>query len=246
VTFGVISNCPGGRLWEYQFDISPPRLLQPGTHWVSVYGTVETGSTGESYQVSAGEGAVQSNPYRVRQAPFGVWLDGGPYHGDISRDLALDIDGVCANDSDGDGVADSLDNCPYEPNPTQSDLGGLGAAPPDGIGDACQCGDVNNNGTVTSSDVTVLKRALLNLNPAFSVGGNAACTAAGVPAACCSGVGTGSCNPGLGAAGLSKCNVAATPTPGVAGCTSSDATVISRALLSLSPGIAQGCDAAQP
>jgi cysteine-rich repeat protein len=150
-------------------------------------------------------------------------------------------------DSDGDGVADSVDNCPYEPNPTQSDVGGLGAAPPDGIGDACQCGDVNGSGTVTGSDATVLSRAVLNLSPAFSVGGNAACTAAGVPATCCTGPGTGSCDPGLGAAGLAKCNVDATPTPGVAGCTSIDAIVISRALLNLSsPGIAQGCDAAQP
>ncbi len=149
-------------------------------------------------------------------------------------------------DADGDGVADSADNCPYAPNPTQSDVGGLGAAPPDGIGDACQCGDVNDSGTITSSDATVLARALSNLSPAFSVGGNTACTAAGAPTPCCTGPGTGSCDPGLGAAGLAKCNVAATPTPGVAGCTSSDATVISRALSTLSPGIAQGCDAAQP
>jgi hypothetical protein len=150
-------------------------------------------------------------------------------------------------DADGDGVANSSDNCPYEPNPTQSDVGGIGAAAPDGIGDACQCGDVNDSGTVTGSDATVLSRAVLNLSPAFSVGGNAACTAAGVPATCCTGPGTGSCDPGLGAAGLAKCNVDATPTPGVAGCTSIDAIVISRALLNLSsPGIAQGCDAAQP
>ena len=149
-------------------------------------------------------------------------------------------------DSDGDGVADSSDNCPYEPNPTQSDVGGIGTAGPDGLGDACQCGDVNNDGTVTSSDATVLSRALINLSPAFSVGGNAVCTGGGTPVSCCSGPGTGSCDPGLGVAGLSKCNVAATPTPGVAGCTSSDATVVSRALVSLAPGIAQGCDAAQP
>ena len=123
-------------------------------------------------------------------------------------------------DSDGDGVADSLDNCQYEPNPTQSDVGGLGAAPPDGIGDACQCGDTDNSGTVTATDATVLNRALVGLSPAFSV-------------------------PGLGA-GLGKCNVAATPTPGVPGCTATDATVISRALIGLTPGIQQGCDAAQP
>jgi hypothetical protein len=38
---------------------------------------------------------------------------------------------TCIQDADGDGVQDSLDNCPNTPNPTQSDLDG------DGRGDAC-------------------------------------------------------------------------------------------------------------
>jgi hypothetical protein len=131
--------------------------------------------------------------------------------------------GTCtppAPDTDGDGVLDSVDNCKYEPNAAQTDSGGINTSVPDGIGDACQCGDTNNDGKVTSTDVTVLKRALAGLSPAFSV-------------------------PGLGV-GLGKCNVAATATPGAAGCTATDATVISRALAGLTPGIFQGCDAAQP
>ncbi len=186
------------------------------------------------------------------RSPALVCDDGEDNDNDLLIDFPADpgctspLDMTEYADADGDEVPDSSDNCPYEPNPTQSDVGGLGAAPPDGIGDACQCGDVNDSGTITSSDVTILRRALGNLSPAFSVGGNAACTAAGTPAPCCTGPGTGSCDPGLGAAGLAKCNVAATPTPGMAGCTASDATVISRALGTLSPGIAQGCDAAQP
>jgi hypothetical protein len=165
--------------------------------------------------------------------PFGAagatidLTDGIGFDGTITVNTANDPNGgqvqsiyTYSLDSDGDGASDSVDNCKYEPNPTQSDVGGLGAAPPDGIGDACQCGDTNNSGTVTATDATVLKRALLGLSPYFSV-------AAMGP-------------------GLAKCNVAATVTPGVAGCTSTDATVISRALLSLSPGINQGCDAAQP
>jgi hypothetical protein len=127
--------------------------------------------------------------------------------------------GQVYTDSDGDLVTDSLDNCPYEPNPTQADSGGINTAVPDGIGDACQCGDTNNDGKVTATDATVLKRALLGLSPYFSV--------AALP-------------------GLNKCNVGTTVVPGVAGCTTSDATVISRAILSLSPGIAQTCDAAAP
>jgi hypothetical protein len=118
----------------------------------------------------------------------------------------------------------AAENCQYEPNSTQTDTGGLGAAPPDGIGDACQCGDTNNSGTVTATDATVLSRAILGLSPYFSV-------ASGL---------------GGGGPGLNKCNVGVTVVPGVAGCTSSDATVISRALLTLPPGIAQNCDAAAP
>ncbi len=36
-------------------------------------------------------------------------------------------------DSDGDGVIDSLDNCPLVYNPSQADSDG------DGVGDACEC-----------------------------------------------------------------------------------------------------------
>src|SRR5271154_5753214 len=36
-----------------------------------------------------------------------------------------------SDDSDGDGIDDSLDNCPYVPNPNQADADG------DGVGDVC-------------------------------------------------------------------------------------------------------------
>ncbi len=94
----------------------------------------------------------------------------------------------CANaaDDDGDGVPNCLDNCRNEPNPSQSDVGGIGAAaPPDGIGDACQCGDVSGNGRVTPADATLVTRSLLTPPTATlarpdlcNVGGNAACTTA--------------------------------------------------------------------
>jgi hypothetical protein len=126
----------------------------------------------------------------------------------------------------------------------QSDVGGLGTAPPDLIGDACQCGDNNNDGKVTASDSTNLKRALLNLSTRFSVGGNAACTGPAAPVFCCSGPGTGTCDPGLLPAGLNKCNVGTAFSPGIPGCTASDATTISRALLNLTV-VNQKCDAQQ-
>ena len=135
-------------------------------------------------------------------------------------DCASPLDPTEYPDSDGDLVPDASDNCKYKANADQADSGGVNSSVADGIGNACQCGDVNNDGTVTATDATVLTRVLVGLSPYFSV-------AAMGP-------------------GLAKCNVAATPTPGVAGCTASDATVISRALIGLTPGIAQGCDAALP
>ena len=176
-----------------------------------------------------------------------------------------------AQDWDSDGEPDISDNCLYEGNgavslctndgvpwpcctgngagPTcgQADSGGIGLASlSDGIGDACQCGDTNNNGFVTSTDFVKLTKALTQSPPFNSVGGNAACTSNGVPYACCTDSTMGSCDPGLGAPGLNKCNVGATVVPGLAGCTASDATIITRHLASLGPWIQQGCDAANP
>ncbi len=69
---------------------------------------------------------------------------------------------VAAIDSDGDGVPDDIDNCPYTSNPDQTDRGGHGSgSPPDGSGDACQCGDVNGDGRVTQADSVIILRSLL-------------------------------------------------------------------------------------
>jgi hypothetical protein len=107
---------------------------------------------------------------------------------------------MCAMlDTDRDGIPDLHDNCPYIPNGpslgtclgnsgqttchansdcvsgmcslSQEDTGGIGIGSlPDGIGDACQCGDVNNDGIVSTGDLTILTRSLVNLSPYFSVG----------------------------------------------------------------------------
>ncbi len=70
-----------------------------------------------------------------------------------------------ASDADGDGIADSSDNCQFTSNPTQQDSGGLNTTTPDGIGDACQCGDVNYNGIVDNTDAVLIKRYVLSLPP---------------------------------------------------------------------------------
>ncbi|MEX2205694.1 MAG: FG-GAP-like repeat-containing protein [Myxococcota bacterium] len=63
-------------------------------------------------------------------------------------------------DSDGDTALDGSDNCPITANPTQSDVGGLSGEPADGIGDACQCGDVDDDGIVGPADVEAYRDSL--------------------------------------------------------------------------------------
>jgi subtilisin-like proprotein convertase family protein len=91
-----------------------------------------------------------------------------------------------AIDADRDAVADAADNCPYAPNPLQEDAGaiGLGSAP-DGIGDACQCGDVSGDGVLTLADALLVTRSTLVPPTAMlvrpelcDVGGTAGCTLA--------------------------------------------------------------------
>ena len=41
----------------------------------------------------------------------------------------------------------------------------------DGIGNACQCGDVNGNGVVNTTDATLIKRSVAGLAPYFSIDG---------------------------------------------------------------------------
>jgi hypothetical protein len=74
-------------------------------------------------------------------------------------------------DTDGDGIWDGDDNCPFFPNPGQEDSGGLNTIEPDGIGNACQCGDVNGNGSVSTTDATLIKRSVAGLSPYYSVEG---------------------------------------------------------------------------
>jgi len=96
------------------------------------------------------------------------------------------VSGFSSQDDDGDGVPNAGDNCPHFANANQSDIGGIGASSgPDGIGDACQCGDVSGNGRVTTADATLITRSLLVPPTATlarpdlcNVGGSAACSTA--------------------------------------------------------------------
>ncbi|MCH7892418.1 MAG: thrombospondin type 3 repeat-containing protein, partial [Gemmatimonadetes bacterium] len=75
--------------------------------------------------------------------------------------LAAWIDtGLFALDSDGDGISDEIDNCPRVSNALQRDTGGLDTLIPDGVGDACQCGDTDESGRVDQADVDTVRWGL--------------------------------------------------------------------------------------
>ena len=84
-----------------------------------------------------------------------------------------------AVDSDLDGFADGADNCLFEPN-DQADAGGLGSRSGDGHGDACQCGDANDDGAVLDDDVAALRASFADpTHAALSANGVAKCTVHG-------------------------------------------------------------------
>jgi hypothetical protein len=84
-------------------------------------------------------GAVIGKDQRGVVRPQGVRCDVGAYER--------------APDTDGDGLADELDNCKQVANPTQLD------ADSDGYGNICDA-DLNNSGTVTTADFGLLRSVL--------------------------------------------------------------------------------------
>ncbi len=69
-----------------------------------------------------------------------------------------------ANDFDGDRVLDAADNCRFTANPDQADA----SVPSDGEGDACTCGDLQDDGRVDLLDAVILARALQSLAPGIA------------------------------------------------------------------------------
>jgi hypothetical protein len=91
------------------------------------------------------------------------------YPEDCEPLLDSDCDGIPDDGASGDlpcttgQTASCDDNCPHTPNPGQEDRGSI--APgllPDGIGDECQCGDVDADGSVTLADAVVISHSLLS------------------------------------------------------------------------------------
>lgn len=87
----------------------------------------------------------------------------------------VDGDGVL-EDGDGSGVEGDRfcwtgpwifcdDNCPDVPNSGQEDDGGFNTNLPDGVGNACQLGDVDGNGIVDNADAVMIQDCAYGLPP---------------------------------------------------------------------------------
>jgi uncharacterized repeat protein (TIGR03806 family) len=92
--------------------------------------------------------------------------------------------GLATLDSDEDTVPDASDNCPRTPNASQTDGGGFGTSTPDGVGAACQCGDVNGDGRVDAIDPPLVRNALARVTPALSGAANRRCDSPGDTGEC--------------------------------------------------------------
>jgi uncharacterized repeat protein (TIGR03806 family) len=92
--------------------------------------------------------------------------------------------GLATLDSDGDGVADAADNCPRTANASQSDGGGVNTSTQDGVGDACQCGDVNGDHRLDVLDLPPIRDALAKRTGPLSAGANRRCVSPGDTGEC--------------------------------------------------------------
>jgi hypothetical protein len=66
-------------------------------------------------------------------------------------------------DSDTDGIDDAADNCPWIPNPSQSDAWDGDEPGSDGVGDVCQCGDLDGDGQVSPADRAGIRQHLAKI-----------------------------------------------------------------------------------
>jgi hypothetical protein len=124
-------------------------------------------------------------------------------------------------DADADGYLDAADNCPYAPN-NQLDNGGVGSFSANGIGNACECGDTSDDGSVQPADVTDIRERLAGLPG--SLAAPEKCSVQGPIVAA----------DGPDADALRD------------DCQVDDVVVIRRALAGRGPGIGQLCDPATP
>jgi hypothetical protein len=106
-----------------------------------------------------------------------------PADGDANGSANCDIgafERFAAPDTDGDGLRDSQDNCPFYASPDQTDTD------TDGRGNVCECGDQNGDGRNTVSDLIAINNALFNpalVTPLCDANGDGLCNVNDIVAA---------------------------------------------------------------
>ncbi len=85
-------------------------------------------------------------------------------------------------DDDADLSPNPDDNCRYTPNAGQADTGRVLITLPDGIGDACQCGDVAHGGVIDAADAQALRAHLAGIVGSLDAAALAKCAVALAPA----------------------------------------------------------------
>lgn len=94
---------------------------------------------------------------------------------DDDNDLVADGTDLCPKsfdpaqgDFDGDAVGDACDLCIQTADPSQANSGGFEGGGPDGIGDACQCGDADEDGAIEEEDAGLIEACLAGTqDPSF-------------------------------------------------------------------------------
>jgi hypothetical protein len=93
--------------------------------------------------------------------------------------IVFDVNGAPPPpDLDGDAFLAPCDSCPHLAN-DQNDRGGVGTTTSDGIGDACQCGEVSGDGIADAADVLRLRQRLAGSGAAFTSAELARCSTIG-------------------------------------------------------------------
>jgi hypothetical protein len=123
------------------YDRTRVQVSTNGTTWATVF---ESHGTNNAWA----KRTVDLTPYVGGNIYLRLWFDTidgiyNNYEGWYVDDVKVLVSGT---DSDGDGVADTADNCPNVPNPDQADADG------DGIGDACDNCPTDSNPDQTNTD----------------------------------------------------------------------------------------------
>jgi hypothetical protein len=176
-TFAAASSFNDGGLALLAFDAR--NLDRPHPLLASRFGAAETlaataaaGSIGAEccpgpllLQASGSGSLAETRALFATATPNGVVV-----RGQLGGSLAAP-----GGDHDADGIEDALDVCPVTSDPQQTDADG------DGIGNACQCGDVTGDGHISGGDTAELRRFLsgslagVAAPQKCNIGGSSAC-----------------------------------------------------------------------